>query len=307
MTRTTKWTIGGAPSRTATGGRRVLLAPVGAPRLSPWLCVVQAILSYEWLVSGLNKLLAPTFGEQLAAMLRHGARGSATSRYVALLYQLVLPHHVLFAHLTSWSETLAGGVLLLSAALWLVRPHARVTVRVAWAACLALLAAVVLDLTAFSLGVGGLPWIDPANATKEGSDIDVLLSLLSLALFAANLGSMRAWSGEWHGGRAGRRRSAGKHGDRPRAPESAGEEDTSLSRIRVLVCRVDDPAAETMTEMATFALQETDAGALHPAASFDELETPTDKVHDGMLQRVSQAQWVMIDATTEEDRPRFLS
>jgi hypothetical protein len=54
------------------------------------------------------------------------------------------------------------------------------------AACLALLTAAALDLNDDLLGGGGLPWIDPANATQPGIDVDVMLLLVARALCAAN-------------------------------------------------------------------------------------------------------------------------
>ena len=54
------------------------------------------------------------------------------------------------------------------------------------AACLALLTAAALDLNDDLLGGGGLPWIDPANATQPGINVDVMLLLIALTLCAAN-------------------------------------------------------------------------------------------------------------------------
>jgi hypothetical protein len=55
-----------------------------------------------------------------------------------------------------------------------------------WPTCLALLGAATLDLNYSLLGGGGLPWIDPANATQPGINVDVMLLLIALALCAAN-------------------------------------------------------------------------------------------------------------------------
>ena len=53
-------------------------------------------------------------------------------------------------------------------------------------ACLALFTAAALDLNYYLLGGGGLPWIDPANATQPGINVDVMLLSVALALCAAN-------------------------------------------------------------------------------------------------------------------------
>jgi thiosulfate dehydrogenase [quinone] large subunit len=148
---------------------------------------MQAVLAYEWLVSGLDKLLDGSFGGQLFALLSQAAQDRRHSWFAAFLYRFVLPNHGLFAHLVPWSETMIGIALLLSATLWIMRPQARITVLVARLACLALLVAAALEMNYYLLGNGGLPWIDPANATTEGIDIDVMLPLISLVLFVANL------------------------------------------------------------------------------------------------------------------------
>src|SRR5437764_4477469 len=170
----------------ATGTRRAGLVRMRVPRLPLWLCVVQAILAYEWLVSGLDKLLDRGFSGQLSALLSQGMQGTAGSLYGAVIAHLVLPNHTLFALLTPWTETSIGGIMLLGAILWVVCPRARLTDLVAGATCLALLGAATLDLNYYLLGGGGLPWIDPANATQPGINVDVMLLLIALTLCAAN-------------------------------------------------------------------------------------------------------------------------
>ncbi len=46
-----------------------------------------------------------------------------------------------------------------------------------------------------------------------------------------------------------------------------------MSHIRVLICRVDDPASDQMTERAAFDLPATDGSTLQPETALDELET----------------------------------
>ena len=45
-----------------------------------------------------------------------------------------------------------------------------------------------------------------------------------------------------------------------------------MSHIRVIVCRVDDPASDQMTELAAFDLPTTDVSALQPETALDALE-----------------------------------
>ena len=45
-----------------------------------------------------------------------------------------------------------------------------------------------------------------------------------------------------------------------------------MSHIRVLICRVDDPASEQMTELAAFDLPATDVSALQPETAWMSLK-----------------------------------
>src|SRR3712207_2607705 len=46
-----------------------------------------------------------------------------------------------------------------------------------------------------------------------------------------------------------------------------------MSHIRVLICRVDDPASDQMTELAAFDLPATDVSTLQPETALDALQT----------------------------------
>ena len=79
--------------------------------------MVQAILAYEWLVSGLDKLLDRGFSAQLPALLSQSAHANGGNVYGVLIAHLVLPNHTLFALLTPWTETSIGTIMLLGAIL----------------------------------------------------------------------------------------------------------------------------------------------------------------------------------------------
>src|ERR687885_450256 len=86
--------------------------------------------------------------------------------------------------------------------------------------------------------------------------------------------------------------------------------DYLMSHIRVLICRVDDPASEQMTELAAFDLPPTDVSTLKPETALDELETTTQKTGNPILRRTrcpqGEAQWDLIDAElTDQHRQAF--
>jgi len=151
------------------------------------LYVMQLILAYEWLLSGLDKVANPTFGAQLPTVLRGSTIVNRYGWYSTLLKDVVLPHASLLAPMVELAELAIGSVLIASADLWMWQPLARLTRYVGWAACLALVGAVVLSLNySFQQGTP-LPWIDAAQAFSPGMGIDMLIALLSLQLLAANL------------------------------------------------------------------------------------------------------------------------
>jgi hypothetical protein len=84
---------------------------------------LQAALGYEWLVSGLDKILYGRFPESLGGLLASVLRvGNITTPFAALLRALALPHPLFFGYLIEWSETLAGLALLGAALAALLRP-----------------------------------------------------------------------------------------------------------------------------------------------------------------------------------------
>ncbi len=79
-----------------------------------------------------------------------------------------------------------------------------------------------------------------------------------------------------------------------------------MSNIRVLICRVADPASDQMTELAAFDLPATDVSTLQPETALDDLETTTHETGNAILRRTLQAQWDVIDAElTEQHRQHF--
>ena len=79
-----------------------------------------------------------------------------------------------------------------------------------------------------------------------------------------------------------------------------------MSHIRVLICRVDDPLSDHMTELAACDLPATDISALQPETALDNLETTTHETGNAILRRTLQAQWDLIDAElTDKHRQAF--
>ena len=74
--------------------------------------------------------------------------------------------------------------------------------------------------------------------------------------------------------------------------------------MRVLICRVDDPASDQMTELAVFELPATDVSALQPETAPDALETTTHETGNAILRGTFQAQRDPMDAELADQHRR---
>jgi thiosulfate dehydrogenase (quinone) large subunit len=159
--------------------------------LPRWLCAIQAIVAYQWLLSGLNKLLNSGFSAHLPLVLQQGVQNNPYSWYVTMMRQMVLPHSASYASLLAWTETAVGAVLLAGAVLWIVQPRSFLTGLLGRLGCLALAAAAIISLNGYLLAGNGVPWIDPAHAYQQAVPLDAIMALIALALLGANLNSVR--------------------------------------------------------------------------------------------------------------------
>lgn len=156
-----------------------------------WLCAVQAIVAYQWLLSGLNKLLNTGFSTRLPVLVEQSVQSNPYSWYVSLIRNMVLPHSMQYASLLAWTETAVGAVLLLGALLWVMQPRSALTAFAARLGCLALAAAALINLNGYLLAGSRVPWIDPAHAYGQSVPFDALMALVALALLGAHLDVLR--------------------------------------------------------------------------------------------------------------------
>jgi hypothetical protein len=169
--------------------RAVATEVMQAVRPPLWLCVAQAMVAYEWLASGGNKLLGPWFSAHVPAMIQQGLRSHGWS--MMFLRGVVMPGSTQSGAVVTWSETAVGVVLLLSTLLWATWPENRLTPLLARAACLALVATVGLKGADYLMSGTGLPWTDPTRAFAAGVLLDAVLALIALVLLGANVRSLR--------------------------------------------------------------------------------------------------------------------
>lgn len=149
---------------------------------------VSFIAAYEFLVSGLDKIVSGRFPAGLGATLLDGASENPNHWYIGFLRAVVTPHAAVWGYAIEWGELLIGLALLAAVARWLLWPldlSAGRERRLTWALTLAgAVAALVGAFMTFNfhLWMGAAPVIgvNPANPFDEGVDLDLLLTLALL-------------------------------------------------------------------------------------------------------------------------------
>lgn len=167
-------------------------------RVPAWgLALVEAVIGYTWLLSGLNKILDPGFGSRLAQHVAAATRGNPNTWWVALTQRFVLPHTALFAGLVEVGEVLVALGFFAGAALWAsgqfpLRRWARLLNLGVLGVLGALAGGALMTANYYVMSGATLPWLDPANAFNEGLSIDGLLTLVAAGLVVIHLLPLQA-------------------------------------------------------------------------------------------------------------------
>lgn len=164
-----------------------------AQKTTRWLlAAVQAIIGWEWLMSGGNKLLSGSFPQSLAETLTGMMKNNPDGWYVSFLQHTILPQSVLYGYMIEWAEVTIGIILLGGAAVLLGQPRRkgqpqyRLTVLYSFAAMGAALTGAFLTINFHFLAGGWIfPWFDGGAANGEGIDLDALLPPFELVIILA--------------------------------------------------------------------------------------------------------------------------
>ena len=169
------------------------------------LAAIQAILGWEWLVSGSNKVLSGKFPQGLMNTLNNGIQNNPNGWYVSFLQTVVEPHSIFFGYLIEWTEVTIGLALFAGALILLgqprIRGEAQHRLAVAFSVLVILLAAIGAFFNVnyhFWMGRGVIPGL-VVNINDEGIDLDALIPPISLVIIIANLALIKALRGEtWY-------------------------------------------------------------------------------------------------------------
>lgn len=152
------------------------------------LMAVQAFVGYEWFMSGLAKLWRGGFAAGLANELTDKSAG-VTGWYRTLLDKTIIPHAWFVGWVVLTAELTIGICLMGAAIAWAQR--ARRLSHTAWMVTLSITATAALGATvlnvAFHLAnASPHPWLIPKDGFDEGVDLDSLLPMVQLVLFAVS-------------------------------------------------------------------------------------------------------------------------
>ncbi|HZS79748.1 MAG TPA: hypothetical protein VFA41_24265 [Ktedonobacteraceae bacterium] len=169
------------------------------------LAALQVILGWEWIVSGINKVLSGTFPQQLDSTLQGGFQDNPNSWYIGFLKAFVMPHGVFFGYLIEWTEVITGLALLAGAIIVLSSPRLREDAqhKLAVGICtLVIFAAIAGSLMTinyhFWIGKSIIPGMS-ADPGDEAIDLEALVPPLSLIIIAAQMAYIKALRGEtWY-------------------------------------------------------------------------------------------------------------
>ncbi|HEU5434610.1 MAG TPA: hypothetical protein VFU81_23250 [Thermomicrobiales bacterium] len=175
-------------ARSGIGTKRAGRAAVAPAHLG--MAVVYALIGYEWLLSGVNKLLlGPEFARGLPQLVRSGLAGNAGGWFAWLATQIVVPHAAILAAAVLIGELAIAAGYAVGAVAW-TRSERWPAALARWVDPLvigALLASAVLAASYAMLDGDGLPLPNPVNAFGPGFSIDLLLSLAGWLLLPVQI------------------------------------------------------------------------------------------------------------------------
>ena len=157
------------------------------------LLAVQALVGYEWFVSGLTKVVRGGFPGGLADELGEKSEGAA-SWYASFLDSVVIPNGSLFGVLIILGELAVGVALIAAAAFWAFRwerlgPRGRTGLLAATVA--ASLGGIFMNVN-FHLANGSAhPWLIPGDGFDEGVDLDSFMPAVQLVVVIVSAGVWR--------------------------------------------------------------------------------------------------------------------
>ena len=148
------------------------------------LLIVEMIIGYEWLISGLVKLVRGNYPSGLAATLLEKLP-KVPAWYGSFLSGAVIPNAPYFGYAIEIAEVLAGVVLLVGPVIalfaWERVPH-RMRQAVLFFTAVATSGGAFLAVNLHVANAASHPWFFPGDSFDEGIDLDSVLPAIQLVI-----------------------------------------------------------------------------------------------------------------------------
>ena len=167
-------------------------AAAGKPSASMiGVLVVQIIIGYEWLLSGIAKIAAGDFpsglGDDLAAAAPPGW-------YARFLNGAISPNSVAFGYVIEIAEVLAGIALIAGPLIWTFawgRTTNNLRILVVALMIVASTGGIFMTLNFHLANNGNHPWQIPASPFDEAVDVDLLMVAIQGVITAVQIAALR--------------------------------------------------------------------------------------------------------------------
>lgn len=148
------------------------------------LLAVQIFLGYEWLMSGLAKVIAGDFASGLAGTLSDQTK-DMSGPYKSFIDGVVIPNGQTFGYLVMAGELTLGIALIGAALLWLVR-WSQMSFEgrqlVLGLIVLSGVVAIFMNVNFHIAGGANHPWLIAADPNGEGVDLDSLMPIIQVII-----------------------------------------------------------------------------------------------------------------------------
>ncbi len=152
------------------------------------LLVLELIIGYEWLISGITKIVRGDFPSGLAGELADKLPDAA-AWYAGFLKGIAIPNASAFGYVIEIAEVLVGLALIVGPLLWLFaweRIPSRLQVAIVILMTAASIGGIFMALNFHLANGSSHPWLIPQDSFDEGVDFDSLLAILNVVTAAFN-------------------------------------------------------------------------------------------------------------------------
>lgn len=148
------------------------------------ILVVQLIIGYQWLLSGIAKIAVGNFPSGLGNELSESS-SAAAGWYVGFLNNAIIPNAAAFGYIIEYAEILAGLALIVGPIIWLFAwdrtSHGfRVAVIVLMIA--ASVGGIFMALNFHIASGSNHPWTMPESPFDEAVDIDMIMTAIQAVI-----------------------------------------------------------------------------------------------------------------------------